>query len=441
METLALTKKYQKYPKFKDSGVDWVGNIPQTWDRLPLKALFRRMKKTRNDNEKLLSVYRDYGVIEKSSRDDNFNKESEDLSSYQLVSPGDLVTNKMKTWQGSIAISKLRGIVSPAYYVMAPLTRQNPAYFHYLLRSDRYVAHYENISKGIRVNQWDLDYLQFKNSSVLIPSPTDQEKIAKYLDQKTAAIDAIIEKKQKQIALLKEKRVAVINQAVTKGLDPEAKLVESGVEWIGKIPEGWKIQVFKTIAKISASNVDKIVNENDPKVLLCNYTNAYNNEYVTKELDYMASTASATQISRFELKAGDILLTKDSETADDIGVPAYVPGSLQNVICGYHLYLARCFSNKVSPEYIFRFLQTKFARTWFENRANGVTRFGIGAMVPKNIPILIPPLAEQKLIVKEVASKAKIIDSSVNKILQTIELLKELKSSLISYAVTGKIRV
>ena len=126
-----------------------LGQIPQDWSVRPFWSLFRRLKRTGFANEQLLSVYRDYGVIPKSSRDDNFNKESEDISAYQLVEPGFLVTNKMKAWQGSIALSRLRGIVSPTYYVYKALSSESDRFLHYLLRSAPYTALYGGISKGL----------------------------------------------------------------------------------------------------------------------------------------------------------------------------------------------------------------------------------------------------------------------------------------------------
>jgi type I restriction enzyme S subunit len=143
---------------------------PPGWTTKPLWSLFRRRKQTGYPNEEFLSVYREYGVIPKSSRDDNFNKESDDLSSYQLVTEGALVTNKMKAWQGSIAISRYRGIVSPAYYVYEPQSDEYDQFLHYLLRSDPYIALYGRISKGVRVNQWDLEHEALRNVPVMLPN-------------------------------------------------------------------------------------------------------------------------------------------------------------------------------------------------------------------------------------------------------------------------------
>ena len=184
-----MTGRYVKYPEQKHSGIDWIGSIPKHWQLIAISRVFVRTKKTGCSEKELLSVYRDYGVIPKSSRDDNNNKPSEDLSPYQLVEPGDLVLNKMKAWQGSIAMSDFEGIVSPAYFVYKPnskfLVKSRPRYVHYLLRSSLYISQYLSRSKGIRVNQWDLDPDEFKKIELLLPPVEEQTQISNFLDHET----------------------------------------------------------------------------------------------------------------------------------------------------------------------------------------------------------------------------------------------------------------
>ncbi|MEI2767898.1 MAG: restriction endonuclease subunit S [Nitrosomonas sp.] len=238
-----MGSKYQAYSEYKDSGVEWLGQAPAHWKTIPVGRLFRRIKRAEHTDKELLSVYRDYGVIPTSSRDDNSNKPSEDLSPYQLVEPNDLVMNKMKAWQGSIAISEYEGIVSPAYFVYQPVPKlfdvAYPKYIHYLLRHPIYIAQYLRQSKGIRVNQWDLDPDEFQRIELLLPEKNEQINIFRFLDHETAKIDTLIEKQQQLIKLLKEKRQAVISHAVTKGLNPNAKMRDSRVEWLGEVPEHW----------------------------------------------------------------------------------------------------------------------------------------------------------------------------------------------------------
>ncbi|MCL9642521.1 restriction endonuclease subunit S [Rahnella victoriana] len=219
----AVTKGLDPDVPMKDSGVDWLGSIPRNWGCVSISRMFTRIKRTGHIDRELLSVYRDYGVIPKSSRDDNNNKPSEDLSPYQLVEINNLVVNKMKAWQGSIAISGCEGIVSPAYFVYSPKIIFNdlalPKYIHYLLRNSIYITQYLSRSKGIRVNQWDLDPDEFKSIDVLLPTKEEQTQIAAFLDHETAKIDKLIDLQLQQIELLKERRTALISAAVTGKID------------------------------------------------------------------------------------------------------------------------------------------------------------------------------------------------------------------------------
>lgn len=219
----AVTKGLNPDVPMKDSGVEWLDRIPEHWNILQVGRLYNRIKRTGKADKELLSVYREHGVIPKSSRDDNNNKPSDDLSQYQLVKTDDLVLNKMKAWQGSIAISKFEGIVSPAYFVYTPQKSINELaqsqYIHHLLRNTLYITQYLCRSKGIRINQWDLDPEEFKTIPVLLPPKTEQKEIHEMIDNETKKIDTLIQKQLQQIELLKERRTALIAAAVTGKID------------------------------------------------------------------------------------------------------------------------------------------------------------------------------------------------------------------------------
>jgi type I restriction enzyme S subunit len=249
---------FPSYESYKDSGVEWLGYVPEHWTTAPLWTMFRRVKRTGFGSEQLLSIYRDYGVIPKASRDDNFNKPSDDLDTYQLVRPGDLAINKMKAWQGSVAISEHSGIVSPAYFVYEALHDAVPRYLHYLLRSPSYVAGYLSLSKGIRPNQWDLEPQYHSRMRVLLPPIVEQHVIATFLDRDTAKIDALVDEQRRLIDLLKEKRQAVISRAVTKGLDPNATMNNSGVEWLGEVPKHWEVTTIRRAARKCTDRNDAV---------------------------------------------------------------------------------------------------------------------------------------------------------------------------------------
>lgn len=203
----------------EDTGIEWRGRAPVSWTRSKLKALFKQAKRQGHNDLNVLSVYRDYGVIEKSSRDDNINKTPENLSTYQLVEPGDLVINKMKAWQGSMGISDYRGITSPDYVVMTPKTDANPRYLHHYLRARPMPWVYRQISNGIRTDQWRLEPEKFLDLPIFLPSQEEQTKIADAIDSETTRIDGLIHETEHSIALLKEKRAALITAAVTGKID------------------------------------------------------------------------------------------------------------------------------------------------------------------------------------------------------------------------------
>ena len=211
----AVTKGLDAGVEMKESGVEWLGEIPSHWDLLPIKAFTRRKRAKNRPDLQLLSVYRDFGVIPKDSRDDNHNRASLDLSAYQVVDVGDLAINKMKTWQGSLAVSRFHGIVSPAYIICELYGNVHPRFVHHLLRSSKYITQYASRSYGVRPAQWDMRYHDFREIVALIPPLHEQRAIASYLDRETARIDALINKNDELIALLREKRSALISAAVT----------------------------------------------------------------------------------------------------------------------------------------------------------------------------------------------------------------------------------
>lgn len=203
--------------------IDWLPPVPDHWRVAPLWSMFRRVKTTGHPDLDLLALYREHGVLPKASRNDNHNVESEDLSSYQLVKQGDLVVNKMKAWQGSISLSALEGIISPAYFVYRPHHEQNSRYFHYLLRSAPYVAEYNKISKGVRIGQWDLEPQLFRSLPVLVPTDQEQKEIVAFLDSELEKNTFLMDQCKGLVALLKERKEALVSAAVTGKINVRGK--------------------------------------------------------------------------------------------------------------------------------------------------------------------------------------------------------------------------
>lgn len=234
--------------EMKDSGIEWIGAIPNHWRVSKIKQIVRWKSVKGQPDLPVLSLYRDYGVIPKDSRDDNHNVTSLDTSGYKVVEHGDLVINKMKAWQGSLAVSEYNGIVSPAYHI-CKITSENicKKYLHYLLRDASYLPEYMRLSTGLRVGQWDLSFDDFKNIPFLAPPLAEQERIAAFLDAGCSEIDAVLEKTRASIEEYKKLKQVVITQAVTKGIRGNRPMKDSGIEWIGEIPAEWGVAPHKRI--------------------------------------------------------------------------------------------------------------------------------------------------------------------------------------------------
>lgn len=412
-------------------GTDWLGIIPKEWGVTKLWELYTYKKERSDQEEELLSVYRDHGVIPKSSRDDNHNKASEDLSNYLLIRPDDLVINKMKAWQGSIALSAYRGIVSPAYftYKLTNTGRKklHLKYIHHLLRSRMYIETYKRISKGIRPGQWDLDPYQFKILPVLVPSIEIQKNIADFLDKKTRVIDELVTKKVKLIKLLLEKRAAIITSAVTKGLDPKAKMKSSGIDWLGDIPERWNLVKNRSVLFFKGNRKNS-----DPNATVLSLS--INGVKIKTDLNFGKSTDN--YIGHQLVFPGDLVFTPR-----DFDQTPILSGVAKDHGCISNLYFVLGVKNGTINEFVnYYWWGIKYGADYFYNFSNGM-RFSYNRQQFNNIPFLEVPEDEQIAIVKFLKEKDKEFIKFISIIELQIKQLKEYRSSLIYSAVTGKIKV
>lgn len=209
---------------------------------------------------------------------------------------------------------------------------------------------------------------------------------------------------------------------------------DSGVEWIGEIPTEWQILKLKFLAEARPSNIDKKSKDDEEPILLCNYVDVYKNEFISSKISFMKASASSEQKEKFILEKGDVLATKDSESPNDIAIPALVVEDLENVVCGYHL--THIKPKKIEGEYLFRFFQSKYLSAYFEVSANGVTRYGLGVDKFNSALILTPPLTEQIAIANYLRRKTSEIDALIAQKERLIELYEEEKTAIINHAVT-----
>lgn len=410
------------YPKYKPSGIAWLGDIPEHWEVRKLKYSLQI-----NNGADFRHIQSDTG--------------------YPVIgSGGQFAFAKNYMFDGEVVFLGRKGTIDkPLYFkgkfwavdtmFYAKAKFGNNVKFHFYVATQIPFKLYSTSTALPSMTQADLK----EHLLAYAPLP-EQSKIANFLDFKLSKIDRFIRKKKQLIKLLNEQKAGIINHAVTKGLDTNAKMKPSGIEWLGDIPEHWEVRKLKYIAEIYPSNVDKYAKENEKTVRLCNYTDVYKNNYITNDMDLMVATASDEQIEKFTLLINDVIITKDSETANDIAVPAVVKENLENVVCGYHLSVMRP-NDKILGEFLFRLLQSKTINIQFEVNANGVTRVGLGTYSQKNPKVPIPPIAEQQEIIDFILNETQTITATISTIEKEIALVEEYKTSLIAEAVTGKIDV
>lgn len=429
------------YPAYKPSGVPWIGDVPEHWGLRRFKFLYREVdERSITGTEELMSVSHKTGVTPRKRNVTMFLAESN--VGYKVCQPGDIVINTMWAYMAALGVARQEGLVSPSYGVYRPLHPEglNSDYIDPLLRTEAYRMAYLARSTGITDSRLRLYPEQFLSIPLLCPPFPEQTAIVRYLDHADRRICRYVEAKQRLIALLEEERQAVVNRAITRGLDPNVPLKPSGVEWLGNVPEHWEVRRLQTVVNMRVSNVDKHTREDEIPVRLCNYVDVYKNDRITQAIPFTSATASQDEIARFRLERGDVLITKDSEAWDDIGVPALAEETADDLICGYHLALLRP-SSEIVGAYLARALQSKPVTYQFHVVANGVTRFGLTHNGIQSVRLPLPPLSEQTTIVEFLDHATAEADVAIARARRQIELLEEYRTRLIADVVTGQIDV
>jgi type I restriction enzyme S subunit len=403
----------------------WLGDFPDHWQVLRIKNLFQEMdSRSETGSEELLSVSYHTGVYLKREFLDNEDEHLTNAASligYKKVAKGDLIINIMGAWNGRLGISAYDGITSPAYCVYRVKGNKNPEYYGYLFRTSLYVTEFLKYSAGIGTGYLRLYSDKFFSIFTVVPPKDEQDEIVQYLKEQEEKINLFIKKKQRFIELLKEQRQSKIDEAV-EGSD-----------------KNWLNKKLKYIAEIKFSNVDKHTIEAEIPVRLCNYVDVYKNDYITNDLEFMNATATETEIEKFTVQKGDVIITKDSEEATDIAVPTFVKEDLENVVCGYHLALIRANENEILSEYLFRKFQSSELKAYFAIEATGVTRVGLSMGEITGAKISYPnSTEEQKQIVSHIKAETATIDTAIAKAEREIELIREYKEAMIAEAVMGK---
>jgi type I restriction enzyme S subunit len=351
--------------------------------------------------------------------------------------------NKMQAWNGIFGLSNVTGIVSPDYTVFRPISNLSLEYFQYLFRSRLYAGIFFKQCRGMGTAFLRLNSTDFGDTLVPWMERKEQKQIAAFLDYETAKIDALIEKQQQLIALLGEKRQAVISHAVTKGLNPDVPMRDSGVEWLGEVPEHWVVlQLRRFISDMEQGKSPECENRNGEigewAVLKTSCVNGgYYNDSANKALPQ-----HLTPVESYEVKVGDVLMSRASGSTDLIGAVAYVQSTREKNLLSDKIYRIR-FEADVEGMFFRYLMASSYMREMIVRSISGAA--GMANNITKtsilSFQAALPPLKEQRAIVKHIEETVSRMEWLVAKAEDALLLLQERRTALISAAVTGKIDV
>ncbi|MCI7016733.1 MAG: restriction endonuclease subunit S [Prevotella sp.] len=429
----------KRYESYKDSGVKWLGEIPGHWEVIRLKALLiERIEKNNNkENLIILSLLKDKGIIPYDEKGAIGNNSKEDLSQYKIARKGDLVINSMNVIIGSVGITQYDGYISPAYYSFKPRGIINLIYYYYLMTLRSVQQSIRCYSKGIMEIRLRITSNDFLSMPFPFPPKSEQTAIANYLDSVTSKIDEAISQQQKMIDLLNERKQIIIQNAVTKGLDPNAKMKDSGVDWIGEIPENWEVRRLNSIGRFSkGGNISRDQLTEDGKCEAILYGDIYTKYYIKASIIRNHITEK-TAMNSVRIKSGDILMTGSGETKEDIGKTIMFDSQIAYI--GGDVILFR--QNKMDSLFLSYALNSMYAKVYRYKESKGEIVVHIYSNALKSMKIAAPPMNEQSSIVKYLNRHFLQIDESITSCNKMISLLQERKQIIINDVVTGKVKV
>ena len=424
----------ERYERYKDSGVKWIGEIPGHWGMYKLKYLFK-LNKNKNIGNKCNTILSlSYGKI-KIKKDLNEGLTPESYESYQLLSTGDIVIRSTDLQNDHTSLRtglvKIEGAITSAYIGLKNLDMSlcDSRFYHYFLHDWDITKAIYNQGKGLRQSlNWD----DIKNMLIPVLDISEQTAIANYLDSTTAKIDEAIAQQQKMIDLLNERKQIIINNAVTKGLNPDAPMKDSGVEWIGEIPEHWEITKLKKKSKIILGKM---------------LSNAPGNKYeyfCAKDVHYGCADDSDlkqmffsdTEREQYKVNYGDMLIVEGGAGAGGCAIykgtkTAYIQNSIM-IVRG---------NEDMVNEYICSFMQSINQRGYVEFICNKATIPHFTKEKAGGVNIAVPPIEEQNKIVKYIEKMCAPIDNAISSAAKQISLLQERKQIIINDVVTGKVKV
>ena len=447
--------------KMRDTEINWIGLIPAHWSLKKIKYVFWERKENNNpiQTENLISLTIEKGVIPHSEKTGGGNKPKEDLTKYKIVRPGDIVLNSMNVIAGAVGISKYFGIVSPVYYMLIPLDEgSTKEYFHHLFRTELFQRSLYGLGNGIlikeneetgKMNTIRMRIPMDKLGDQLIPVPplSEQKLISHYLDKKTSKIDLLINKIEKKIELIKERRTSLINQCVTNGLNPNVEMKNSGVEWVADIPKHWNTYPIKRIflEYFGGSWGDDPTESQKENLVQVIRVTEFNMDLLTISSDIPTiRSLNLSTDSKKLVKKNDLILEKSGGgEKTPVGRIVLVDRELNfPTINSNFTNICRPNPEIVDPKFaLFSLFAGYINGRTLRNikQTTGIQNLDLDGFMSELISL--PPLEEQREIAGFLDAENKVFLKRLDHLVRYIDLLKEYRQSIISSAVTGKIRI
>lgn len=426
------------YDTYKDSGISWLGQIPSHWDVRRTKTIWEEhVSLSETGTEQLLSVSQYDGV-----KPNDEGSRSESLVGYKVVDSSNLVINIMLAWLGGLGVSQYKGIVSPAYCVYKLKENHCPEYFHYLYRTAMYLAEFARKSTGVVPSRWRMYTDSFGTVLSIVPPRDEQEAIVAYLDNATAEIDKAIASQQRMVELLQERKQIIINQAVSQGLNPDALMKPTNIDWRPQIPAHWDLRRLKYVSqdyKAGPFGSSLITSELNTNGSILVYTPEHiANQSTDIEGNLYLPESRKNEMSQFFIKPGDIIFPIVGSLGRAMIIQKGMPtGIINQRLAKFNI--KSCYLNNDYFMWLFAYSTVYNDYIILTQRGSIIVNLTKGII--GNIPIPLPSLEEQKRIVSHIIESTKPINAAISRCERKIELLTERKQILINEVVTGKIKV
>lgn len=424
-----------KYSDYCDSGLAWLGAVPECWSLKRLGHFFAERKEKVSDKEfQPLSVTK-HGIVPRLET----AAKTQDGDNRKRVIAGDFVINSRSDRKGSSGLSELDGSVSLICIVLEP-DGIHGRFAHHLLRSEVFQEEFYRNGKGIVADLWSTGFSEMKNIVIPFPSLHEQTQIARFLDHETAKIDALIREQERLIELLQEKRQAVISHAVTKGMDPNVPMKDSEVEWLGEVPVHWRVGKLRWYATIQGG-VAKGKDYEEQKTVSLPYLRVANVQAGYVDLTEVKNIAVLeSEIARYRLRHGDVLMNEGGDN-DKLGRGTVWKAEIEPCLHQNHVFAIRP-NGHLKPEWLAMFTQSSRARSYFFlNSKQSTNLASISSSNVMNLDLPMPPVQEQEEILRLLEAELQKFIGLQKQADNGIQLLTERRSALISAAVTGKIDV